>query len=771
MPGKQLMSPVADCQDVSEELRRIGYRLIGGGPLLQPSREALGAAVKKLSEEAKSAECVTFYFSGHGMEIGDDVYMIPNDMPMIRSPAQVSEGSLSLVQTVMAGLVESGVETKVLILDCCRDNPFEGGVPRPSGLADGSSKRGYGRGFYVAYATSPGAEAFDGNGARNSPFTESFVGCLRTIADKDVDLFFRDVKRRMPPDQVSWTKSSLDKEFSLGVRGKTGLVNSLPVKKTSTVSTSYQTGRKAGERLVVGGIPVRWCPPGEFVMGSGQEEKGVAKKRGVDAGDEVVHRVSLSDGFYLAETECTQAVWTAVMGGNPSFDKGPRLPVERVSWAEAVTFCQKLTQQQRLEKRLSSDWKWTLPTEAQWEYAARAGSKQAFYGDIKKIAAVRVPGALMVLKGSVDVAGRIPNAWGIHDTIGNVWEWCADWYGKYDVKQGKTLTDPMGGASGAARVYRGGSWDNVPEVCRVAARGKSPPGNKYYFLGFRPALVRLEPVLEAKALRVEKPRVESKAGGGDMRSGAKVGSGQGNPPANAGAAEMVLVKGGVLPKGSGLAGQVVQEFQMGKYEVTWGLWKSVRDWATANGYSLVEGGTHPKGGVDSLPVVNVSWFSAIKWCNARSEKEGRKPVYWVSGAIYRTGDSVPSVDASANGYRLPSEREWEWAARGGAWSKDFRYSGGNVIDDAAWYALNSRGSAKVVGTRPANEAGIYDMSGNVWEWCWDEDTAHRGKGFRRERGGGWSDKEGFCAVAFRGFRAPSSSRTNLGFRVALGPMP
>lgn len=199
--------------------------------------------------------------------------------------------------------------------------------------------------------------------------------------------------------------------------------------------------------------------------------------------------------------------------------------------------------------------------------------------------------------------------------------------------------------------------------------------------------------------------------------------------------DMVTVQGGTLPQGSELAGQVVDGFQIGKYEVTWGLWKEVRDWAVANnkGYDLANiGNTYPQGRADNFPVVYVSWFDAVKWCNARSEKEGLLPVYQVNWETYKNGQIVPVVNKASNGYRLPAEKEWEWAARGGLSSKGYTYSGSNDPDAVAWTQENTKRETKVVGTKQPNELGIHDMSGNVFEWCWDKKNANR-----RLRGGTW----------------------------------
>jgi formylglycine-generating enzyme required for sulfatase activity len=212
--------------------------------------------------------------------------------------------------------------------------------------------------------------------------------------------------------------------------------------------------------------------------------------------------------------------------------------------------------------------------------------------------------------------------------------------------------------------------------------------------------------------------------------------------------------------------QAVDGFFMAKTEVTWSEFQTVRTWAAANGYDIGDAG---RGVGSNRPVTNVSWYHVVKWCNARSEKEGLRPVYKVATAIYRTGDSVPTIDTTANGYRLPSEKEWEFAARGGVKTNFYEYSGSNDINAVAWYSSNSRSSTQDVATRLANELGLSDMSGNVWEWCFDD---WDGSGsYRVYRGGSWSNGAISCRVADRLPNDPQDSDYYIGFRVARSSVP
>jgi formylglycine-generating enzyme required for sulfatase activity len=277
-----------------------------------------------------------------------------------------------------------------------------------------------------------------------------------------------------------------------------------------------QANLKAGDRFErkIEGVKFafRYCPAGSFTMGSPEDEENREEV-------ETPHTVELTQGFWMQETETTQEQWQAVTGDNPSNFKGDKLPAESVSWDDCQKFVQQLNVLLKegtffLPAELSGDnnlplFEFALPTEAQWEYACRAGSTTAYcFGDdtTDLIDYARYAGLLE----SHEVGTKKANAWGLYDMHGNVWEWCADWYGEYvsvsdrasahvDAAGAKappltTLTsltpvvDPKGASSGSNRVFRGGSCGNA-EDCRSANRNSNTPEMHNFYLGLRLSLV------------------------------------------------------------------------------------------------------------------------------------------------------------------------------------------------------------------------------------------------------------------------------------------
>lgn len=212
--------------------------------------------------------------------------------------------------------------------------------------------------------------------------------------------------------------------------------------------------------------------PGSFAMGTAS---------GGNGNEHPVTRVTLTQGYWLGKTEVTQAQWAVVMGGNPSNFKGDDWPVEQVSWNDAVEFCRKPTERERAAGRLAGDLAYTLPTEAQWEYACRAGTTGDYAGALDAMAWYSANSG----DQTHPVGQKQTNAWGLHDMHGNVSELCLDWYGYYP---GGSVTDPTGAVSGSLRVIRGGDWDAAAVNCLSAVRIRCGPDAKDDYIGFRLAL-------------------------------------------------------------------------------------------------------------------------------------------------------------------------------------------------------------------------------------------------------------------------------------------
>jgi formylglycine-generating enzyme required for sulfatase activity len=250
-----------------------------------------------------------------------------------------------------------------------------------------------------------------------------------------------------------------------------------------------------------------WIAPGEFLMGEHQQnsierwfyeqrKKLTGKRNPFSPGDDgrkPTTQVTLTQPFWLGRTEVTQAQWAALMGNYPSKHRGDDLPVETVSWTEAMEFCRKLTERERAAGRLPAGYTYTLPTEAQWEYACRAGNTRDYVVGESLLGSdymAILDASAWYANNSGDtthpVGTKRANAWGLYDMRGNVVERSRDWLGAYP---GGSVIDPTGPSSGSARISRGGSYLGGVWDVQATGRNRAGPNVQDYHVGFRVALV------------------------------------------------------------------------------------------------------------------------------------------------------------------------------------------------------------------------------------------------------------------------------------------
>ena len=229
------------------------------------------------------------------------------------------------------------------------------------------------------------------------------------------------------------------------------------------------------------GIECVYVKAGKFRMGSAESGPNDEKP---------VHQVEISRDYWMGTCEITQAQWRVLMGTDPSKYKGNQLPVEMVSWHETAEFCRKLTQRERKKSWLPDGYVYRLPTEAEWEYAARGGTKSRNFkypgsNDPEQVAWYH-PGSM---DETHPVGSKRPNELGLYDMSGNVWEWCLDWYAP-DYYSRSPRANPANSDYGdkTYRVCRGGSWGLYPTHCRSANRGGGTPAGRFYSYGFRVVL-------------------------------------------------------------------------------------------------------------------------------------------------------------------------------------------------------------------------------------------------------------------------------------------
>ena len=277
--------------------------------------------------------------------------------------------------------------------------------------------------------------------------------------------------RKGVPAMLEDMSTSEQAKVKQAVEQVKGASASIDLKRLANAAHGYSQNNTYFAKSVE--MELIWCPPGSFVMGNNRE-------------DSPAHSVVLSKGFYLSKYEVTQKQYEMVMKNNPSEFKGEKLPVEMVSWRDAVSFCDSLTKKERKQ-----GWEFSLPTEAQWEYACRASTRTRYSikGAITDFANCEASG----FNKTIEAGTLLPNKWGFHDMHGNVWEWCYDWHGPYP--NSKELTfDPLGSNNGRRRVARGGSFKSLENSVHLSSayRSSNFEGYKSNSTGFRVTLKHMD---------------------------------------------------------------------------------------------------------------------------------------------------------------------------------------------------------------------------------------------------------------------------------------
>ncbi len=534
------------------------------------------------------------------------------------------------------------------------------------------------------------------------------------------------------------------------------------------LAPSLLTGSRAGETRDDNGLKMKfvWCPPGTFTMGSPPNEPGRAS-----GGKEDQVSVTLTHGFWLGQTEVTQGQWQAVMGTTPwkgqrNVKEGANYSASYVSWNDAAAYCQKLSESERVAGSLPVDWEYTLPTEAQWEYACRAGTTTRYHfgNDVTALTQHAWYNQNANNLGKTyahEVGQKLANPWGLYDINGNVWEWCQDWF--TDKLPGGT--DPTGSASGSRRATRGGSWGSTTEDCRSALRNAYEPDYQQFYLGFRVALV---PVAANHTAQLDREPANIDAAKPLVFAGSRAGE---TWDENGLKMKFVWCPPGTFTMGSPadepgrgrfedqVSVTLTSGFWLGQMQVTQGQWQAVMDTTPWKRQRNVKEG-------NNYAASYVTWNDAAAYCKKLTESElaaGRLSPDWQ--------------------YALPTEAQWEYACRAGT-TTWFHF--GNIVSPLsqyAWYGGNANAGepyAREVGLKLANPWGLHDMHGNVWEWCRDwyapklpgetDPTGPTAGSNRIIRGGSWDYAAAGCRSAARAWNLPSNRHYFIGFRVALVPV-
>lgn len=448
--------------------------------------QEMNAAIVAFGEKLLRGRGVgLFYYAGHGVQLDGKNYLIPVESN-IRHENEVKYKAVD-AGIILAEMENSRTRLNIVILDACRDNPFARSFRSSAG--QGLAYMDAPTGIIIAYATAPGKTASDGPG-KNGIYTSELIRQIQTPELRLVDMFNRvrkAVRTRTNGRQIPWESTSLEGAFYFKLPQK-DIASSDGSAHRNAVIPQSQNARhglsaeispgqtmemkpEAGEvwKDPVTGMAFVWVPEGCYQMGCGSWAGQC------DKDEEPVHNVCVN-GFWMGKYEVTQAQWEQMMKNNPSsFKKGDNYPVEQVSWNDVKDFIQKLNTEN------SGQYKFRLPTEAEWEYACRGLGKHEKYcggDDLSKLGWYDNNSG-----GEPHLAEtKAANNSGLYHMSGNVWEWCEDWYESYS---SDSVRNPGGPSAGSTRVIRGGIWFDDEDYCRSVNRHYGAPDYRNDDIGFR----------------------------------------------------------------------------------------------------------------------------------------------------------------------------------------------------------------------------------------------------------------------------------------------
>jgi formylglycine-generating enzyme required for sulfatase activity len=504
-----LKYPEADATAVADMLQASGYTvktLLGKNA----TQHAITDALEKVAGEGTSEGVVFVGMFGHGVQYGDDAFYGPYDTSIRivkdsnnrtvrdknrQAKLEPDPGSMISMQSILDSLTVCGARNRVLIADCCREDPSAA-----RGRAFGSKLRlaDLPPGTAALFACSANERAFEHDDWKHGAFTKALLDESQRLSGGGkvrANALAGPVYDRVQSLVSSKTNGRSRQTVNLLINGIVDLqlkVSKAQQRMTTPLKPITEPPTPRGDEPIANslGMKLQLIPAGEFMMGSGKSAAEIAKLFDSDAdyykAEHPQHRVRITEPFYLQTTEVTQGQWRSVMGTEPwkgrdYVKEGSDYAASYVSHEDAVAFCRRLSAREGVKYR--------LPTEAAWEYACRGGGQTSYSfgsseGQLGPYAWFEENAWDLDEKYAHVVGQKLANGFGLYDMHGNVWEWCSDWYGE-DYYGESPGNDPKGPSGGSARVNRGGSWLLSPQSCRSAYRSRLTPSYRGSGLGFR----------------------------------------------------------------------------------------------------------------------------------------------------------------------------------------------------------------------------------------------------------------------------------------------